>query len=302
MQSARATLGILLAALAGLLLTTMLAPTSGPDGLPLPASLPAPLLAAARDCGDSPPPSPTRCEPARCGRLAVDGIVSPEHADALRALMDAALAVGGGGSGGVSILDLTSGAVSHRNRFADLFRLLAARPEAGRLDATALDVYAHVVTSVRDLIASVFEAETGRQLYLSSPTFFSRFNGSQPPATDHDEYWHTHVDTVAYPDFTYTGLVYLADPAAVDGGDGDGDGDGDGFAGGEFEFTDTASRIVPRKGRILVFSSGGENPHRVRRVTAGLRYALTISFTCDPARGIDDADFLARARAAATQA
>ena len=40
------------------------------------------------------------------------------------------------------------------------------------------------------------------------------------------------------------------------------------------------------QGRLSCFTSGPENPHRVRRVTGGTRYALTIAFTCNPASAI----------------
>lgn len=37
-------------------------------------------------------------------------------------------------------------------------------------------------------------------------------------------------------------------------------------------------------GRVVMFSSGPENAHRVERVTAGERFVLAFWFTCDPAR------------------
>uniref|UniRef100_A0A8C8SKC1 procollagen-proline 3-dioxygenase n=1 Tax=Pelusios castaneus TaxID=367368 RepID=A0A8C8SKC1_9SAUR len=59
------------------------------------------------------------------------------------------------------------------------------------------------------------------------------------------------------------------------------------FEGGEFIFTEmdaktlTAS-IKPKCGRMISFSSGGENPHGVRAVTKGQRCALALWFTLDP--------------------
>jgi hypothetical protein len=78
--------------------------------------------------------------------------------------------------------------------------------------------------------------------------------------------------------------------------------------GGDFAFMEkdargkeTESVVQPRFGRLSCFTSGGENPHRVRQVcsigkvcffcrskiklrqvTGGTRYALTIAFSCDP--------------------
>ena len=40
-----------------------------------------------------------------------------------------------------------------------------------------------------------------------------------------------------------------------------------------------------------MFTSGAENLHAVERVTSGTRYALTVSFTCDPMAAISDPTF-----------
>lgn len=41
-------------------------------------------------------------------------------------------------------------------------------------------------------------------------------------------------------------------------------------------------------GRVSAFTSGSENLHYVERVTGGTRYAITVSFTCDPKHAIED--------------
>lgn len=53
-----------------------------------------------------------------------------------------------------------------------------------------------------------------------------------------------------------------------------------------FEEADPLSEqiIEPRAGRIVMFSSGQENPHRVERLLSGQRYVLAFWFTCDPDR------------------
>ncbi|XP_076009315.1 prolyl 3-hydroxylase 2 [Genypterus blacodes] len=59
------------------------------------------------------------------------------------------------------------------------------------------------------------------------------------------------------------------------------------FEGGEFIFTQmdaktlTAS-VKPKCGRMVGFSSGGENPHGVKAVTRGQRCAVALWFTLDP--------------------
>ncbi|XP_032887576.1 prolyl 3-hydroxylase 2-like isoform X1 [Amblyraja radiata] len=59
------------------------------------------------------------------------------------------------------------------------------------------------------------------------------------------------------------------------------------FDGGEFIFTEPDAKTVtaavkPRCGRMVGFSSGGENPHGVMAVTRGQRCAVALWFTLDP--------------------
>ncbi|XP_056893219.1 prolyl 3-hydroxylase 2 [Takifugu flavidus] len=59
------------------------------------------------------------------------------------------------------------------------------------------------------------------------------------------------------------------------------------FEGGEFIFTEMDAKTVtasvkPKCGRMVGFSSGGENPHGVRAVTKGQRCAVALWFTLDP--------------------
>lgn len=62
------------------------------------------------------------------------------------------------------------------------------------------------------------------------------------------------------------------------------------FSGGRFVFADKQANytVEPKKSRVLVFTSGSENPHFVERVEKGTRYAITISFTCDKILAIKD--------------
>uniref|UniRef100_A0A8C9WVB1 procollagen-proline 3-dioxygenase n=1 Tax=Sander lucioperca TaxID=283035 RepID=A0A8C9WVB1_SANLU len=59
------------------------------------------------------------------------------------------------------------------------------------------------------------------------------------------------------------------------------------FEGGEFIFTEMDAKTVtasvkPMCGRMVGFSSGGENPHGVKAVTSGQRCAVALWFTLDP--------------------
>ena len=77
------------------------------------------------------------CVPNKCGRFVTDSLVNDQEANALIDLAKRGMAFGGG-SGGVSILDLHSGALSKGRNFVNIYGL----PEAkGFLTEEALTAY-----------------------------------------------------------------------------------------------------------------------------------------------------------------
>jgi hypothetical protein len=103
---------------------------------------------------------------------------------------------------------------------------------------------------------------------------------------------HLHVDKNNTPHYDYGGLLYLSEYDRE-------------FTGGILTFygSDEKTReqiIEPRpgmrlarhvvstqkfcSGRVLLFTSGPENPHSVSRVISGSRFVLSFWFTCDAAR------------------
>jgi hypothetical protein len=115
-------------------------------------------------------------------------------------------------------------------------------------------------------------------------------------------YWNAHVDKANIASYDYSALLYLnTHNERETGRDGDREGYrentreggrrsedgvldtlGTTFGGGEFAFVDgDADRVVqPRAGRLVAFTSGLENLHRVEKVTRGTRYVLAMWFTC----------------------
>ena len=79
-------------------------------------------------------------------------------------------------------------------------------------------------------------------------------------------YWEAHIDQENKRAYDYSALVYFED-GGVD------------FEGGSLIFED-GETIIPRRGRLVAFSSGPENGHRVARVERGARTALALWFTC----------------------
>ncbi|XP_057664661.1 2-oxoglutarate and iron-dependent oxygenase domain-containing protein 3-like [Diorhabda carinulata] len=215
------------------------------------------------------------CVPKKCGRFVSDKLVTEEEADILLKLAVRIMARGGS-SGGASIVDLHTGALSYRDKFINIYQHNGNKKI---LTETERKVYELVRKNIQSAIAESFGINTD-SLHLTYPTFFSRLSNVDPK-TRHDEYWHEHIDKRTYEAFHYTSLLYLNDY-------------GKDFKGGRFIFMDNISAptknvtVEPRKGRVSMFTSGSENPHYVERVTEGLRFAITISFTCDATKAILD--------------
>lgn len=177
------------------------------------------------------------CTPQKCGRVVTDNVVTREESQLLRKLAERGLALAGS-EGGASILDLHSGALSMGKQFVNIYRYFGDQigevftPEDFRL-------YRDVRQRIQQIIAQTFDLDVNT-MYLTKPTFFSRINSTEAK-TQHDEYWHPHIDKVTYGSFDYTSLLYLTD-YGVD------------FTGGRFIFMDqNGNRTVePRAGTITV--------------------------------------------------
>ncbi|TWW81676.1 2-oxoglutarate and iron-dependent oxygenase domain-containing protein 3, partial [Takifugu flavidus] len=240
------------------------------------------------------------CTPQKCGRAVIDAVVSREEAQSLKRLAERGLALAGS-EGGASILDLHSGALSMGKQFVNIYRYFGDHI-GDVFTEEDFQLYRAVRGRIQAVIADTFGLDP-KLMYLTKPTFFSRIN-STTAKTQHDEYWHPHIDKVTYGSFDYTSLLYLSDY-------------GSDFSGGRFIFMDqdSNSTVEPRAGnyqlikcsislcyfepclfprsflhtgRVSFFSSGSENIHRVEKVTWGTRYAITVSFTCDPEYAISD--------------
>ncbi|CAI5766145.1 2-oxoglutarate and iron-dependent oxygenase domain-containing protein 3 [Podarcis lilfordi] len=213
------------------------------------------------------------CTPRKCGRGITDAIISREEAERIRRIAEKGLSLGGS-DGGASILDLHSGALSLGKHFVNMYRYFSDKVH-DTFTEEDFHLYRDVRQRIQQKIALTFGISSS-SMYLTKPTFFSRINNSEAKTT-HDEYWHPHIDKVTYGSFDYTSLLYLSDYT-------------EDFGGGRFVFMDEgANRTVePRAGRVSFFTSGSENLHHVEKVHWGTRYAITISFTCNPDHGIGD--------------
>ncbi|CAH1794802.1 unnamed protein product [Owenia fusiformis] len=215
------------------------------------------------------------CVPKRCGRVVMDSVVTKQEARKLLRIVRNAMVLGGS-NGGASILDLHTGAISKGNAFINIFKALESHPEPDQiLTAEDFMIYKKVKDKIHSAVAAEFEVPKDK-LYLTKPTFFSRLT-TKPAKTIHDEYWHPHIDKETYGSFHYTSLLYLTEYM-------------EDFRGGRFFFIDkdTNRTVEPVTGRLSFFTSGSENLHFVERLKEGARYAITVSFTCDPEKAIGD--------------
>lgn len=224
-----------------------------------------------------------KCVPEHCGRFVSDSLVDSMEIAKLREIAEEGFALSNS-SGGASILDLHSGAISHGENFINLYKLENSK---GLFKKEHLLTYKLVKEKIRTAIADRFKIDV-KHLYLTYPTFFSRIT-NETAKTAHDEYWHPHVDKKTYESFHYTSLLYLSDF-------------GKDFKGGRFRFIDgdeedsndkpkKFSYVEPKKGRLSAFTSGEENRHNVEKVEHGQRFAITISFTCNEKFAIADPSF-----------
>jgi len=231
-----------------------------------------------------------QCTPTKCGRLILDGLLNEHEIETLRGLAESGTMVMGGGDGGASILELYSSTASRGGAFVSLFQLRKNALESGDIATSSaiesvysddnLATYYSAKEKVKVAIAAAFGINE-ELLHLTQPTFFSRLT-AKAAKTAHDEYWHSHVDSNQYPTFDYTALIYLNDY-------------GKDYTGGRFIFEPSTIAGVsqeqymePKAGRLGTFTSGAENPHRVEKISSGVRYAFTMGFTCNPNAKIND--------------
>ncbi|KAM9425391.1 2-oxoglutarate and iron-dependent oxygenase domain-containing protein 3 isoform 2-T2 [Pholidichthys leucotaenia] len=130
------------------------------------------------------------CTPQRCGRAVTDGVVTRDEARALRRLAERGLALAGS-EGGASILDLHSGALSMGKQFVNIYRYFGDQI-SDVFTQEDFQLYSDVRGRIQAVIAETFGLNVTR-MYLTKPTFFSRIN-STVAKTQHDEYWHPHID------------------------------------------------------------------------------------------------------------
>ena len=229
-------------------------------------------------------------EPVPGGRNAfiVDGFCTAAECATLRKAVDCAMA-----------------GTTHRGGYSLLF------PESPQAKEAVGEEAAALLHRTRAAARAAAQKVFGPKKLWVGGTLLSRI--AWPPPLDARDtapghvYWHVHVDQFNLPHYHYSALVYLTTA-------------GEDFEGGGFDFIDSDAvgadaattqeeldkavavmpqeedgsvycpsippvsrcEVLPQRGRLLLFSAGKENPHRVKRVTEGSRYLFSVWLTTDP--------------------
>lgn len=206
----------------------------------------------------------------RCGRWVFDDVFETDVLVAMENMVDDILArAQGGGTGPPSVIDLHGRVVSYKEKFMNLDVVFEHHKwNVSRTDIKTYQMIRQLITDTTMRLSGVHS-----KLFYMDRAFFSHINGSKTAKTLHDEYWHQHIDVEQYGTFAYTALLYFGGAAN--------------FTGGDFVFTNDNHTITPKRNRLLVFSSGEENPHMVNPVENGIRLAFTSAVTCNVAAKVD---------------
>ena len=215
------------------------------------------------------------CLTEQCGRRVVDGLFSVEDINHLKSIVEKGMQTRPK-HGGPTILDINTGFIRDTKGLDNLFAKANAREIYSEEDFTH---YGTIISRLREAVMNHFHLSV---LSFTTPTFITRLDGNASWSPDgvHDEYWHVHADRNNTDHYHYSGLLYMSNY------------DED-FTGGLLHFVSPDDHslaevtVEPRSGRVVMFTSGSENPHVVERVTSGERFVLSFWFTCNVAKAFE---------------
>jgi hypothetical protein len=223
------------------------------------------------------------CHPSKCGRYVYDDFASPAEVARLKEMCERAISAakeGTVGRPGPTIVDINSGYLRDDEGLFNMYE-----SNAGTLFSDDdYSFYRGVIERLRVSVSETFGLENAKYPYFTATTFITRLQHDDEwrPRGMHDVYWMDHVDKNNTGHYDYSGLLYLS---TAD----------DDFTGGMFEFVNESEEldehgyptftldeaVAPKAGRMITFTAGNENPHKVNIVRSGTRYVLSFWFTCD---------------------
>ena len=210
--------------------------------------------------------------PTSCGRYLLDEFVDTDDVDRLRDIANKGLNYRNKGgintpAAGPTIIDINTGYIRDSNGLINAFA-----NDNNIFDVADFDHYGRIIKKLKTKVEEVFSI---KDVYFTAPTFITHIRGTADwePQSIHDEYWHLHVDNNNTEHYHYSGLLYLSTINKD-------------FKGGRLKFFNsdevTLEQIIePKAARLLIFSSGRENPHSFERVEEGNRMVLAFWFTCN---------------------
>ena len=227
------------------------------------------------------------CITSTCFRHIEDDFISSSEVDALLKLVSVSMARAVI-TPGPTILDLRGGWMRDSVSMSNIFRSDGDSPPVS-LEAADHALYFSVLRRIQDRVAAVLNVS---RVHATAPTFVTRLIGDPllaEPSAEHDRYWAPHIDGENTEHYYYSGLLYLNEH-------------GKDFTGGEFAFFAPRDEdadindgqwvdehvVLPRAGRLLIFTAGRENPHQVRRVLSGERNTVSMWYTCDTRHALQD--------------
>ncbi|XP_061539961.1 prolyl 3-hydroxylase 2 [Phycodurus eques] len=210
-------------------------------------------------------------------RVLLDQVITEDECADLRHLAQAVTMAGDGYNGRTS-----PHTPNEKFEGATVLKALQYSYE-GRVPMKSARLFYDVSEQVRSIVESYFQLNSNLHFSYTHLVCRTAITGQQDYRNDLSHPIHADnclLDTEAsecwkeppaYTQRDYSALLYL---------------NGD-FEGGEFIFTQMDAKTVtatvkPKCGRVVAFSSGGENPHGVKAVTNGRRCAVALWFTFDP--------------------
>uniref|UniRef100_A0A8C6U264 procollagen-proline 3-dioxygenase n=1 Tax=Neogobius melanostomus TaxID=47308 RepID=A0A8C6U264_9GOBI len=202
-------------------------------------------------------------------RVLLDSVISEDECSELRRLAHSVTMAGDGYRGRMS-----PHTPNEKFEGATVLKTLQYGYE-GRVPLRSARLFYEVSERARRIIESYFMLNSTLHFSYTHLVCRTAITGDHPIHADNclldpeaNECWK---EPPAYTYRDYSALLYL---------------NGD-FSGGEFIFTEMDAKTVtatvkPKCGRMVGFSSGGENPHGVKAVTSGQRCAVALWFTMDP--------------------
>jgi len=216
------------------------------------------------------------CHPNKCNRLVFDNFLDDEGVDRLKSIAERAIEAGRGNGGrpGPTIIDINSGYLRDDSGLVNIYS--STTQESQIFTPSDFEFYKDVISRIRTTV-SFSNSLSPDMPKFTAPTFITRIkhDPSWRPSGMHDVYWMPHVDKDNTGHYDYSGLLYLSE-GEVD------------FHQGTFNFLkndeeqDTIEdEVKPERGKLVSFTAGSENLHRVNVVRGGTRYVLSFWFTCD---------------------